>query len=256
MRTRSKGFTLIELLVVIAIIAILAAILFPIFSKARDAARKTTCASNLGQIGKALKMYSSDNNGSYPPHDDEGSWGRGYFVTWLDVLNEKGYMPDKNAAVCPSDSIDSMDARWGNPPFKQSYGINLAVSGLSFFGPFGDRTATLMDLPVKWESFIIVAEAHWQFFQNPNETAGAAGNPNGYEDCWNWSHPVSTPRTASNGTMNVLFGDMHVKCISKPVPAADPYDPLSPNKVGIAGGLAKQGMYVDLKGGSAAVLKQ
>ena len=54
------GFTLIELLVVIAIIAILAAILFPVFAQAREKARQSTCISNLNQIGKALIMYQSD----------------------------------------------------------------------------------------------------------------------------------------------------------------------------------------------------
>lgn len=55
-----RGFTLIELLVVIAIIAILAAILFPVFARARESARKTSCASNLRQLGLASHMYSSD----------------------------------------------------------------------------------------------------------------------------------------------------------------------------------------------------
>lgn len=61
-----RGFTLIELLVVIAIIAILAAILFPVFARAREQARKTSCLSNCKQIGTALRMYVDDANGFYP----------------------------------------------------------------------------------------------------------------------------------------------------------------------------------------------
>jgi prepilin-type N-terminal cleavage/methylation domain-containing protein/prepilin-type processing-associated H-X9-DG protein len=63
---QKKGFTLIELLVVIAIIAILAAILFPVFSRAREQARKTACLSNLKQIGQALMMYVQDWDEGYP----------------------------------------------------------------------------------------------------------------------------------------------------------------------------------------------
>src|SRR5437660_6316554 len=63
---RSTGFTLIELLVVIAIIAILAAILFPVFAQARDAARKAACQSNLKQFGLAFSMYATDYDGYYP----------------------------------------------------------------------------------------------------------------------------------------------------------------------------------------------
>src|SRR3712207_1141350 len=63
---RSRAFTLIELLVVIAIIAILAAILFPVFAQAREKARQATCQSNLKQIGTAFQMYATDYDGTFP----------------------------------------------------------------------------------------------------------------------------------------------------------------------------------------------
>jgi prepilin-type N-terminal cleavage/methylation domain-containing protein len=79
MRRRSPdGFTLIELLVVIAIIAILAAILFPVFAQARDKARQTGCLSNLKQVGTALQMYVQDYDERLPA---TCSWGRGW--TWF-----------------------------------------------------------------------------------------------------------------------------------------------------------------------------
>src|SRR5438552_4376165 len=64
---RRNGFTLIELLVVIAIIAILAAILFPVFAQARDKARQATCFSNLKQIGLAISAYMQDYDEGFPP---------------------------------------------------------------------------------------------------------------------------------------------------------------------------------------------
>ena len=66
MSSTRRGFTLIELLVVIAIIAILAAILFPVFARAREKARQASCASNVRQLGMAYLMYLSDNDGLYP----------------------------------------------------------------------------------------------------------------------------------------------------------------------------------------------
>src|SRR4051812_49304804 len=63
---RRNAFTLIELLVVIAIISVLAALLFPVFSRAKETAKKTTCLSNAFQLGEATAMYLSDSDGAYP----------------------------------------------------------------------------------------------------------------------------------------------------------------------------------------------
>src|SRR5437762_3834341 len=71
MSSRKRGFTLIELLVVIAIIAILAAILFPVFAQARESARKTSCLSNVRQLGTAYQMYLQDYDELFPPHVTE-----------------------------------------------------------------------------------------------------------------------------------------------------------------------------------------
>ena len=97
-----KGFTLIELLVVIAIIAILAAILFPVFARARAQARKSSCLSNLKQIGLAVNMYASDCDGYLPYPSPRpsvevaGRWPLSY------ILNP--YVKNQQIFRCPSDN--------------------------------------------------------------------------------------------------------------------------------------------------------
>lgn len=103
-----KGFTLIELLVVIAIIAILAAILFPVFAKAREKARQTSCASNLKQLALSVIKYSQDYDErypmSYPLTGPEGtrttSCGGDPAYWWMDALEP--YVRNEQVFHCPS----------------------------------------------------------------------------------------------------------------------------------------------------------
>lgn len=90
-QSRQRGFTLIELLVVIAIIAILAAILFPVFAKAREKARQTKCISNQRQIVTALQIWTQENDEKMPPADG---------TTWtsLDISAKVLICPDLNAS--------------------------------------------------------------------------------------------------------------------------------------------------------------
>ena len=99
--TNKKGFTLIELLVVIAIIAILAAILFPVFAKAREKARQTTCLNNLKQIGLAMVQYVQDYDEIYPSLINEynGPYGDPKLYT-VGILDS--YIKNEKVWECPS----------------------------------------------------------------------------------------------------------------------------------------------------------
>jgi prepilin-type N-terminal cleavage/methylation domain-containing protein/prepilin-type processing-associated H-X9-DG protein len=116
-RHSKKGFTLIELLVVIAIIAILAAILFPVFAKAREKARQSSCLNNLKQVGTAANLYFDD-------WDD-----RLYFhhagleeITWASRL--KPYTRNEGVYVCPSDPETALINPNSGEVYRPSYLIN------------------------------------------------------------------------------------------------------------------------------------
>jgi prepilin-type N-terminal cleavage/methylation domain-containing protein len=123
-----KAFTLIELLVVIAIIAILGAILFPVFAQAREKARQTTCASNLRQIALATQMYLQDYDETFFPAHSTGqvggnlpnNYGR-LFWPWL----LRPYTNSFEAFWCPSEPEDNCRKR-NHPYFGYLFGMSPA----------------------------------------------------------------------------------------------------------------------------------
>ena len=109
---RGSGFTLIELLVVIAIIAILAAILFPVFARARENARRSSCLSNMKQIGLGIIQYTQDYDEKYPPVSTTVASTvttppPGRFMGWGDEI--QSYVKSTQILQCPSESDPPSD---------------------------------------------------------------------------------------------------------------------------------------------------
>jgi prepilin-type N-terminal cleavage/methylation domain-containing protein/prepilin-type processing-associated H-X9-DG protein len=146
---RRSGFTLIELLVVIAIIGILAAILFPVFARARENARRASCASNLKQLGLSFIQYTQDYDerlphcGSYPmPFGGgwiPGSDGKDYpFPADVTPGGLFPYVKSKQIYICPSDSKA--------PQFALSYTMNHMTSAQALAGnEFPTQTTLLIE---------------------------------------------------------------------------------------------------------------
>jgi prepilin-type N-terminal cleavage/methylation domain-containing protein/prepilin-type processing-associated H-X9-DG protein len=193
---RRTGFTLIELLVVIAIIAILAAILFPVFARAREQARRSVCVSNMKQIGLSMGMYLQDYDEVFPPGGPK-SWepncpcpvgGKGRNLLELQL---QPYCKNELIFRCPS------DRGWQKlvPSVFQAFGSSYTDALRNVWGG--------VDLQLKSEAAISnVADRPLLWDMNEN---WHPGNPDA-----NWD--------PNSGKLerNVLFADLHVKYRREP----------------------------------------
>jgi len=200
---RSQAFTLIELLVVIAIIAILAAILFPVFARAREKARQTTCLNNLKQLGTGFQMYIDDWDGGFPFAGRPGQ-GRGWVFTkdhWIIDVRQGSLFPyvrTVGAYVCPSETPRNQADR--NSPTFLSYSMNAEL-----FAP-GDpydpnQPLTISDVTEPAATILLMEE-------NEMTSVGGAGLNYG----WFFPrHQNDWPANRHNGGGNWLLADQHAK---------------------------------------------
>ena len=197
-----RGFTLIELLVVIAIIAILAAILFPVFARARENARRSSCQSNLKQIGLGVSQYTQDYDEYYPMN--RHNWnldGTGGTTGYAQMIQP--YIKSRQLFKCPSDSSQA-----GNSYLYNNYigepGNPTAIAKV-------DSSAQLM-MAMDGNAYQGTNAADRENIRNtdPNSNYGL----NADYTVWDSSGRVASrnqgmPRHL--GTGNVLYADGHVK---------------------------------------------
>ncbi|MBV9470838.1 MAG: DUF1559 domain-containing protein [Abitibacteriaceae bacterium] len=216
-QSEGNGFTLIELLVVIAIIAILASILFPVFAKARENARRASCQSNMKQIGLGLMQYQQDNDEALPIINGYVNPGSPVAVSW--DLQIQPYLKSMQVLVCPSDSQSTKF------PVLQGYGTNVrrsyamatylhvftaACSGQQPEGKNGAAipapSLTVMAIERRNKSGNGNDQGTW------NDRADAPATDEaptaGTQEIW--ETPAGTP-ALHLGTQNILFVDGHVK---------------------------------------------
>ena len=207
-RDPQRGFTLIELLVVIAIIAILAAILFPVFQKVRENARRATCTSNLKQIGLAFTQYTQDYDETLPPRANNA----GSVFLLLDT-----FIKSKNVWRCPSNP--NMGFHGGDDPnnpnnnWPISYAANENRANLAG-GPFGDTQSQYSLAQLVAPSSLIAFTETTAGYNDMRITA-----PSGYFDQANGN------LFAGHGDLsNFLFCDGHVKSMH-PLSTTNECDP-------------------------------
>jgi prepilin-type N-terminal cleavage/methylation domain-containing protein/prepilin-type processing-associated H-X9-DG protein len=199
-----KGFTLIELLVVIAIIAILASILFPVFARAREKARQTTCLSNLRQLGTAEQLYMDDNDSMMQPWF--GGTAEGPGLTWrMPILP---YIKSTQVFQCPSYKCIS-----GASPFTGTY-----IEEQNEYSGYGINCVHSAHAPWQWMGTPETA------FVDPSQVIllmdldleGSHGTIQLLRDFMD-QHPnggflrTDAGRDRHNGGSNYLFADSHVK---------------------------------------------
>lgn len=216
-----KGFTLIELLVVIAIIAILAAVLFPVFGRAKDAAKRTSCLSNMRQIGYALTMYLSETDDRMPDRRDlKSSLGYKPWTSWPPSDPRTGWAMVVLEPFAREKDIWSCPAITGTPVGEAIQTKQQTPVGDTRYWMWRfDRIEDPVPLDNFWGKTPQACLSDLQAAKNPQ-----VGMPEGLADVELLVDPYY-PRTipsvlpelkgksAHRGTRNRLFLDMHVRAM-------------------------------------------
>lgn len=150
------GFTLIELLVVIAIIAILAAILFPVFARARENARRSSCQSNLKQIGLGVLQYAQDYDELLPNYVRNGTSPSNKFISdytvWADVIQP--YIKSTQLFVCPSNTTaNAPQTLQTNSTVRMAYCATTPGNNEGAFADYSTPPVGIVDLESPSETF-------------------------------------------------------------------------------------------------------
>ncbi len=219
-----RGFTLIELLVVIAIIAILAAILFPVFARARENARKANCQSNLKQIVLAMKQYTSDFDETFPI----GTTAAGSGTALLDTATAcctKTWSPNKNATAPAAVANGFVHFRLA--PYIKNSGIWRCPSMSAAFNPdTTDATSYLSTMAItnrvglsgRKEAALTKSESEVIVWQDAIAWACPTGCANMWRGIATGEFDTSrsnSPHGQGGGSMvNCAFADGHVKSIA------------------------------------------
>lgn len=207
-RLKNAGFTLIELLVVIAIIAILAAILFPAFARARENARRTSCLSNLKQTGLGTMMYVQDYDETFPLYATTVAWLDYPFTPFQGLIHP--YTKNYQIFSCPSSSSTGSI-------LNGHYGINInlfSATGMKLSSVSSTAT-TYMSMDAGnfyyYPNYAMTASADWSYIPGIGDAGGdcsaldsAAASIRSFvkQDCQSGRH---------FGGVNIAFADGHAK---------------------------------------------
>ncbi len=231
-----KAFTLIELLVVIAIIAILAAILFPVFAQAKAAAKKTQDLSNVKQIGTALMMYANDYDDFFPRNAyANAEYGQNGF-TWREATQPYVKSGGRSDGSWSNNKSLAIGGMWASPsePTNSKYGYSAFVSLIpngneasrsttQLNNPAGTAVLTTVGINPDWSnSSAGFIEYHWWWHggaQWPPQWGGLQSGAKWDNDrSCNWDAPnpsCAMPRYRYTESANIAWADGHAKSVKK-----------------------------------------